>query len=207
MNAYQPWLNWAVELQSLAQAGLHYSKDPFDVERFQRIREISAEMIALKSGLPEATVQNLFCGDSGYQTPKLDVRCAVFQEGRILLVRENEGGWTLPGGWMDVGLTVGENAAKEAREEAGVAVRPRRIIAVLDWQRSNCTTPKAQSICKIFVQCDLLGGHFTPNIETTASGWFTLSELPELVEEKSTRAQLELCFRAGSAQVWEPVFD
>lgn len=162
MNAYQPWLNWAVELQSLAQAGLHYSKDPFDVERFQRIREISAEMIALKSGLPEATVQNLFCGDSGYQTPKLDVRCAVFQEGRILLVRENEGGWTLPGGWMDVGLTVGENAAKEAREEAGVEVRPRRIIAVLDWQRSNCTTPKAQSICKIFVQCDLLGGHFNP---------------------------------------------
>ena len=94
-----------------------------------------------------------------------------------------------------------------AEAELEELLPPRRIIAVLDWQRSNCTTPKAQSICKIFVQCDLLGGHFTPNIETTASGWFALSELPELVEEKSTHAQLELCFRAGSAQVWEPVFD
>ena len=139
MNAYQPWLNWAVELQSLAQAGLHYSKDPFDVERFQRIREISAEMIALKSGLPEATVQNLFCGDSGYQTPKLDVRCAVFQEGRILLVRENEGRWTLPGGWMDVGLTVGENAAKEARERPALRYAP--AVSSPFWTGSAATAP------------------------------------------------------------------
>ena len=207
MEHDHPWLDWAVELQSIAQCALTYCKDPFDRERFERIREMSAEMMAAQTGLPMEQVRSLFCGETGYQTPKLDGRAAIVREGKILLVRETSGLWALPGGWMDVGLTVGENVAREAKEEAGVVVRPRRMAAVLDWQRSNCTTPKAQSICKIFVQCDLLGGHFTPNIETTASGWFTLSELPELVEEKSTRAQLELCFRARSAQVWEPVFD
>ena len=122
-------------------------------------------------------------------------------------MRETSGLWALPGGWMDVGLTVGENVAREAKEEAGVVVRPRRIAAVLDWQRSNCTTPKAQSICKVFVLCDLLGGTFEENIETTESGWFSLGDLPLLAEEKTTRAQLELCLQAAQAEHWETVFD
>ena len=84
-------LSWAVELQSLAQAGLYYSKDPFDRERFQRIREISAEMVAHRSGLPLEQVQDLFCCEVGYQTPKLDTRSAAFRDGKILLVQENNG--------------------------------------------------------------------------------------------------------------------
>ena len=95
-----PWLDWAVELQALAQAGLHYGKDPFDIERFQRIRDIAAEMLARGTDLPLETVTDLFCCESGYQTPKLDTRAAVFQNGRILLVRENDGRWSLPGGWV-----------------------------------------------------------------------------------------------------------
>jgi len=202
-----PWLNWAVELQSLAQTGLFYSKDPFDLERFARIREISTEMLQRQSGLPMEKVKDLFCGETGYQTPKMDSRAAIVREDKILLVQENEGRWVLPGGWMDVGLTVGENAAKEAKEEAGVDVIPRRIVAVLDWQRNNCTSPKAQSICKVFVLCDLLGGVFQRNNETTASGWFSLDDLPPLLEEKTTRAQLELCFEASRADCWDTVFD
>ena len=86
-------------------------------------------------------------------------------------------------------------------------VLPRRIVAVLDWQRNNCTTPKAQSICKVFILCDLLGGEFQHNIETTASGWFSLDDLPPLLEEKTTRAQLELCLAASRAEHWDTVFD
>ena len=183
MERNTPWLDWAVELQSIAQCALTYCKDPFDRERFERIREMSAEMMAAQTGLPMEQVRSLFCGETGYQTPKLDGRAAIVREGKILLVRETSGLWALPGGWMDVGLTVGENVAREAREEAGVEVRPRRIVAALDWQRNNCTTPKAQSICKVFVLCDLLGGAFEANIETTASGWFSLDDLPPLPEE------------------------
>ncbi len=207
MEGKEKWLNWAVELQSLSQSALAYCKDPFDIERFHRIREISAEMVAQRTDLPLEKVTDLFCGETGYQTPKLDCRAAVFQEDKILLVRENGGLWSLPGGWMDVGLTVGENTAKEAKEEAGVEVQPRRIIAVQDWAKRNHPGPTAHSICKIFVLCSLLGGGFQENIETTASGWFSLDSLPPLAEEKTNQAQLELCFAAQSAEHWETVFD
>ena len=120
MERQENWLRWAVELQSLAQAGLYYGKDPFDRERYARIREIAAEMLQEPSGLPLETVKDLFCCESGYQTPKLDTRAAIFRDGRILLVQERNGTWSLPGGWVDVDLSVAENAAKEVLEEAGL---------------------------------------------------------------------------------------
>ena len=104
MERQEKWLAWAVELQSLAQAGLYYGKDPFDRQRYQRVREIAAEMVAEQSQIPLETVQNLFCSERGYQTPKLDCRAAIFQEDKILLVKENGGTWSLPGGWVDVDL-------------------------------------------------------------------------------------------------------
>ena len=113
-----PWLDWAVELQALAQAGLYYTENPFDQERYTRIREIAAEMLAFQSELPLEKVKNIFCCETGYQTPKLDTRAAIFQEERILLVRELDGRWSLPGGWVDVNCSVGENVVKEVKEEA-----------------------------------------------------------------------------------------
>ena len=207
MEYKEKWLKWAIELQSLSQSALAYCKDPFDIERFHRIREISAEMMAAHTDLPMEKVKDLFCGETGYQTPKLDCRAAVIREDKILLVQENSGLWALPGGWMDIGLTVGENTAKEAKEEAGVDVLPRRLVAVHDWMRNNCYAPKALSVCKVFVLCDLLGGEFRENIETTASGWFAPEALPPLIEEKNTAAQIALCFEAARAEHWETVFD
>ena len=201
-----PWLDWAVELQALAQAGLHYGKDPFDIERFQRIRDIAAEMLARGTDLPLETVTDLFCCESGYQTPKLDTRAAVFQNGRILLVRENDGRWSLPGGWVDVNVSVGENTAKEVREEAGLEVIPRRVIAVQDREKHN--RPRyAWKVCKIFVLCSLVGGHFTPNIETTESAYFALEDLPPLAEQKNTREQIEMCFAAYHDKNWKTLMD
>lgn len=201
-----PWLDWAVELQALAQGGLHYSRDPFDRERFQRIRDIAAEMLAQKSGLSLETVKGLFCCETGYQTPKLDTRAAVFREGKILLVRENDGRWSLPGGWVDVNVSVLENTAKEVREEAGLEVVPRRLIAVQDREKHNRPV-HAYKVCKIFVMCSVLGGEFTPNIETVASGFFSLDELPKLAEEKNNAEQIKMCFDARRAEHWNVFFD
>ena len=206
MNENHQWLQWAIELQSLAQAGLTYGRDVYDLERYTRIREIAAEMMSAGTGLPVEKMMALFCNETGYQTPKLDTRAAVFRDGRILLVRENNGLWSLPGGWVDVNVSVGENAVKEAKEEAGVDVIPRRVIAVQDWTKRNGGV-SPYGICKVFVLCDLLGGDFTENIETTASGYFALEDLPPLSEEKNTLSQIEMCFAAARTQHWETILD
>jgi ADP-ribose pyrophosphatase YjhB (NUDIX family) len=116
------WLDWAVELQALAQAGLTYGKDKYDLERYRRIRELAAEMMSQGSGLPMEQVEGLFCNETGYQTPKIDTRAAIFQGDKILLVHEAEGAWALPGGWCEVDLSPVENTIKEAREEAGLEI-------------------------------------------------------------------------------------
>lgn len=105
MEKNEKWLQWAVELQSLAQAGLFYGKDNYDRERYERIREISAEMISYQSEIPLEKVKDLFCSDVGYQTPKIDTRAAIFKGGKILLVHEANGTWALPGGWVDVNVS------------------------------------------------------------------------------------------------------
>lgn len=206
MNEEMRWLEWAIELQSLAQAGLTYSKDTYDIERFERIRDISAEMVAHKSDIPTEKVKGLFCNETGYQTPKLDTRAAVFKDKKILLVRENNGKWSLPGGWVDVNVSVGENAVKEVKEESGLDVKAKKIIAVQDRNRHNLPV-YAYGICKIFILCDLIGGQFKENIETTGFDYFTLDNLPPLAEEKNTSEQIKMCFEAYKSDSWQVQFD
>lgn len=91
------WLSWIIEIQSLAQAGLAYTKNVYDIERYERLREISAEMLARKSTLSLSKIKELFCSETGYQTPKLDTRAAIFQNDKILLVHENNDTWSLLG--------------------------------------------------------------------------------------------------------------
>jgi len=206
MSQSRKIVDWAIELQSLAQAGLYYSKDIYDIERFQRIREIAAEMISDRSGLPPETVRDLFCGETGYQTPKLDSRGAIIQDNRILLVQEKDGKWSLPGGWVDADLSVKENVIKEVKEEAGLDVRADMVIAVLDRKKNNPEI-HAFNICKVFILCTLLGGSFQPNSETVASGYFSMDSLPPLAENKTTEAQIKMCFDAYNAEHWKTVFD
>ena len=206
MNANPKWLDWAVELQAQEQAGLFYSKDIYDIERFQRIRDIAAEMLVSPSGLPVDQIRNLFCNETGYQTPKLDTRAAVFRDDKILLVQENNGLWSLPGGWVDVDLSVGENAVKEVKEEAGLDVQAKQIIAVQD-RKKHSPEIYAYNICKVFILCDLLGGSFRENSETIAIGYFSMNNLPPLSENKTTREQIQMCFDAYRAEHWETVFD
>lgn len=206
MDRTNPWLDWAVELQALAQAGLHYGKDPFDLERYERIRGIAAEMVSLQGEIPLEKTRDLFCCETGYQTPKLDTRSAIFRDEKILLVRENNGTWSLPGGWVDVNVSVRENAVKEVGEEAGLEVTVDTVIAVQDREKHN--RPRyAWRVCKIFVLCSVTGGCFVPNIETTESGYFALEDLPPLAEEKNTREQIEMCFAAYRDKNWKTLMD
>lgn len=200
------WLSWAMEIQALGQAGEAYTTNVFDQGRYARLRQIAAEMMAAATGLPQDKVRELFCNETGYQTPKLDTRTALVKDDKILLVQEADGLWTLPGGWADVGLTVMENAAKETLEEAGLVVKPRRLIALLDRSRNN-TGPSPYSIQKAFVLSDVVSGSFLPNAETLDSGFFGLDELPPLAESKTTRAQLAMCLKAAASEHWETLFD
>lgn len=206
MEKMERWLQWAIELQSLAQAGLTYGKDVYDRERYERIREISAEMIAEKSEIPISKVRDLFCSETGYQTPKIDTRAAIFKDDRILLVRENNGKWSLPGGWVDVNVSVGENVVKEVREEAGLEVQVDRVIAVQDRARHNLPV-YAYGICKVFAQCSVFGGEFRPNSETTESGYFEEHDLPPLAAEKNNEEQIHMCFSAYRDENWKTLLD
>lgn len=207
MSKNERWLQWAIELQSLAQAGLTYGKDVYDKARYERIREISAEIMSHMSDIPTETVKNLFCNETGYQTPKLDTRAAIFKEDKILLVCENNGNWSLPGGWCDVNVSVGENTVKEVKEEAGLDVVAERIIAIQDRAKHNLPA-YAYGICKVFVLCSVIGGTFQENIETTGFDYFSEYNLPSLATEKNNEDQIRMCFdayRAGDG--WKPIFD
>ena len=198
-------LELARELQALAQTGLYYCRDKFCRERYNRIRDIAAEMVAERTDLPLAKVKDLFCDEVGYQTPKIDTRAAIFRDGKILLVRE-DGGWTVPGGWCEVNLSPTENVVKEAREEAGLDVVVEKIIAVQDRAKHN-QPPYIFGIVKIFYLCRATGGDFVPNLETTARAYFAEDDLPALFEAKCTAEQIQLCFEAARADVWETRFD
>lgn len=206
MDSGERWLQWAVELQSIAQAGIWYAKDIFDKERYERIRCIAADMISYKSEIPIDKVRDLFCGDVGYQTPKLDSRAAIFQDDRILLVKEKNGTWSLPGGWVDVDLSVRENTIKEVKEEAGLDVTADMIIAVQDREKHNLPV-YAYKVCKIFVLCSVIGGEFRANTETVESEYFGVNELPLLAAEKNNEEQIRMCFDAYHSSNWITLFD
>ena len=206
MEKNEKWLQWAVELQSIAQAGLFYGKDKFDRERYEQIRTIAAEMISYKTEIPVEKVKDLFCNDVGYQTPKLDTRAAIFEGDKILLVKENNGTWSLPGGWVDVDISVKENVIKEVKEEAGLDVTADVVIAGQDREKHNLPV-YAYKVCKVFVLCSVTGGAFEQNIETVESRYFGLDELPVLAEEKNNREQIEMCFDAYHSPNWKTLID
>lgn len=206
----QPWLYWAMQIQAIAQNGLAYCKNVYDIERYEQLREIAAEMLSHKTEIPKEKIKTLFCNEVGYQTPKADTRAAIFKDDKILLVQEADGRWSLPGGWVDIFETIDSNITKEVKEEAGLEVKTQFIIAIHSHHRHN-NPVFPYSVFKTFVMCDLLGGEFTPNSETIASNYFALNALPELSKEKNSVEQIALCFEAyeyvKKQQIWQTQFD
>ena len=203
----EKWLKWAIEIQSLSQIGLAYTKDVYDRERYERLREISAEMLAKKTEVSIEKVKDLFCHETGYQTPKLDTRAAIFRNNKILLVHENNGTWSLPGGWCDVLESVKSNTEKEVREETGLNVKAVKIISIQDRNKHNKPV-YAYGVCKIFVLCEVINGKFVENIKTTEIRYFSLQDLPHNIEKKKTnKEQIEMCFKAYLNENWQTQFD
>lgn len=201
------WLEFAIRIQSIAQAGLQYGKDQFDRARYEELRSIAAEMISEKTDIPVEKVYDLFCNETGYQTPKIDTRAAVFVDGKILLVHENNGTWALPGGWCDVDQSVASNVEKEVREETGLTVHAERIIAIHDWRKHNVVN-YAYGVMKIFVLCKYESGKFEKNIETTGIDFFDRASIPnDLALEKTTKEQILMCFDADEKHNLLTLFD
>lgn len=208
MRSGDNWLEWAKELQALSQSALAYCRDVYDIDRFRRIREISVEMMASLTELPVENVRAVFANETGYQTPKLDTRAVVVRDGKLLLVQEKDGRWALPGGWCDADQSVAGNTVKEVREEAGMEVRPLRLIALLDHNRHH--DPRSvQEIASAFVLCEYLSGSFRPNVETVDSRFFSMEEIAGLTLSagKTTPAQIDMCFRAAADPHWQVILD
>ena len=202
------WKQWAQELQFLAQCSLAYSKDKFDRERSERIREIACEMLSFKYDLPLEKIKMDFAGEIGYQTPKVETRAAVIKDNKILLVKEQfDGKWALPGGYQDVNMSIRENVIKESSEEAGAVVNPIKIVAVLDYNRHHHVNFPLGMV-KIFVLCEYINHSFNENTETLGAEFYSLDDLPELSLTRTTKKQLEMCFECyKDPENWDTIFD
>lgn len=190
------WLEWTRRLAALAQSGLTYSQSPYDTERYQEVASIAAEMLAerFEGGVPAPEIAARFAADTGYATPKVDVRAAVIHEGKILLVLEKEDGrWTLPGGWADVGDVPSQAAERETLEESGYIVKARRLVLLHDHRLHNHPAIPHHA-WKLFFLCELMGGEARESEETGGVGWFAEDEIPALSETRTVPAQIHELF-------------
>jgi ADP-ribose pyrophosphatase YjhB (NUDIX family) len=180
------WLEWAREIQALSQTGYHYAENEYQRERYHRLAEIAAEMVAEHTDLENAQVIHIFNQQVGYATPRVDVRGAVFQEGKLLLVKERQdGGWTMPGGWADVGDIPSQAAEREVWEEAGFRVKASKVIGVYDANRVEPL--EIFHAFKIVFLCDVLTGEPRPSSETSEVALFGRDEIPAVLSGERTR--------------------
>jgi len=201
MNTKQPkWMDWAREIFSLSQAGLTYSQNEFDLERYKRLQEITAEMIASQSDLEKEAVLESFSMQAGYITPKIDVRGAVVHEGKILLIQERaDERWAMPGGWADLGNAPASVAEREVWEESGYRVKAEKVVAVLDANRLE--PMEFYHAFKIIFLCSLVGGEPRISYETLAVDFFDPGDLPPLSLFRTDQAMLQEVF----AHVQDPL--
>jgi ADP-ribose pyrophosphatase YjhB (NUDIX family) len=184
-------LEWAREVQAIAQNGLAFSRDTFDRERYTRLSELVAALLARELKVPLGEARSLWEGERGYATPKVDVRGGVFDSDRVLLVRErSDGRWTLPGGWVDVNDAPSEAVAREIHEESGYQARAVKLAALVDKNR-HPHPPGLHHIYKLFFVCELTGGSAAPGHETDAVDFFPVGRLPELSTGRVLSSQIE----------------
>ncbi len=201
------WLAYAQRIQAIAQAGLTYAQNDYDVERYQELRDISVTMMADLSGEPIALIEKLFASETGYQTPKVDIRGVVFKDNQILMVREKiDGCWSLPGGWADIGYSAKEVVVKEVREEAGIEVKPVRLLAV--WDKKHHPHPASPYYTyKLFIRCEIVSGEIAKGMETLDVRFFSRDELPQLSVERNTHSQIQTMFQFLDQPDKEVLFD
>lgn len=185
------WFDIVKRLKVISQAGKTFSTDDFDMKRHQDIEGICAEILANYTDADKDSALTILQADTGYPTPKVDSRGAIFKDDKILLVKEIEdGGWTLPGGWCDVGMTPAENVAREVWEESGFEVEVVKLAAVYDRDRQGHTPPYPYNIYKLFFICEITGGAAKTSNETSDVKFFSLDEIPNLSVSRTLPKQI-----------------
>ena len=193
------WLLWARQLQAIAQSGITYNQSPFpdnvfDIQRYEAVRKIAAEIMAKYSEADTDSIEALFAGDVGHATPKIDGRGVVFRENAILLVREvADGLWTLPGGWIDIDEPPSTAVEREIFEESGYLTRATKVLAIYDRNKHG-HPPFPYHTYKVFLQCQLLGGEAMNSVETDGVGFFREDELPPLSLTRTMPSQIARMF-------------
>lgn len=190
----EKWLDWAKRMQAIAQSGLTFSKDVFDQERYQELSELSVEILHEYTDVNTDKITELFTNETGYPTPKVDVRAAIFKNDQLLLVKEkSDDAWALPGGFCEIGSSAAENVKKEVKEESGLMVEPSRLLAVLDKNKHD-HPPDPYHFYKMFIYCDIIGGDTQAGIETKNVQFFSEDNLPSLSLKRNTKSQIRMMF-------------
>jgi ADP-ribose pyrophosphatase YjhB (NUDIX family) len=208
VSTVPPWLDWARRMAAIAREGLTWSHDPFDRDRYERLAVVADELLAAQVG-SGIGADALFPPGSGHPTPKVDVRAVVLRDARVLLVRERtDGGWALPGGWADPGLSAAQVAVKETAEEAGLAVRPTRLLAL--WDRdAQGMDPYAYAVYKVYLAAEALDPAAEPvaGSEALDAGWFSPGDLPPLSQTRNTAEQVRRLVALAADPAAPALFD
>jgi ADP-ribose pyrophosphatase YjhB (NUDIX family) len=200
-------MRWAREIQSIAQTGLSYAADPYDIERYTRLSAIAAELMAGDDPFEIERLSALFGGEAGHATPKIDTRAAIFRDNTVLLVQgTDDSEWSLPGGWADPGESPSEAIAREVHEEAGYNVTVDRLLALYDRDR-HPHPPLEFHVYKLIFDCTITGGHATTSLETSAVRFFPLSDLPPLSLTRILPQQIARLFELHLHPEWGTEFD
>jgi ADP-ribose pyrophosphatase YjhB (NUDIX family) len=188
-------IEWIRKVQAIAQNGLAFTSDPFDRERYLQLQELAQSALHTELDVPLERARALWEGEHGYATPKVDVRGAVFEAERVLLVRErSDGRWTLPGGWVDVNDAPSQAVAREILEESGYHARAVKLAALVDKNR-HAHPPGVHHIYKLLFLCELLGGQAATGTETDAVAFFPLTALPELSTGRILKSQIQRLYQ------------
>jgi len=201
------WLTIAKKINSIAQTGLAFTKDKFDRERYNELLDLSIQILNNITKIDTKKLDFIFNREIGYQTPKVGIRAVVFQDNKILLVKERmDNKWSLPGGYADIGMTPSEIAINEVKEESGFDVRPLRILGLIDYNKHQ-NRPFPFDIYQIFMECEIIGGEPTIGIETSDIGFFSIDDLPELSVRRVTKEQIMKMYELHNNKELEPIFD
>jgi ADP-ribose pyrophosphatase YjhB (NUDIX family) len=208
MSQEPRWLSIAREVKALAQTGLAFTADGFDHQRYLRLQELAAQLMAQGSSAEYDSMLHLLRQEKGYATPKVDVRGAAFADRKVLMVREiSDGKWTLPGGWADVNQSAGECVVREIAEESGFNAKALKLAAVYDYQRSGHPPRNMDSIYKMFFICEITGGEARASDETSEVAFFARHELPPLSLGRTTAAQIDRMFHHAEHMTLATDFD
>ncbi|MEO1049670.1 MAG: NUDIX hydrolase [Bacteroidota bacterium] len=195
------------QILAIAQSGLHYTESDYDIDRYEQLRQIGLEMMQHLSGAEIPVIEALFSNTAHYATPMVDVRAIIFKDDEILLIKEKtDSRWAPPGGWADVGYTPSEVAVKEVKEEAGLDVKAKRLLGVLD-KRCYPHPPEPYYVYKIFIECEITGGVAKEGMETLDVGFFKIDSLPELSENRVLESQLVDIYNRRNNGSFEAVVD